>query len=35
LLHTPGGFTLIGWSDTSHLEGGALDESNDRVGSAA
>jgi len=35
LLHTPGGFTLIGWSDTSHLEGVARDESNDRVGRAA
>jgi probable phosphoglycerate mutase len=35
LLYTPGGFTLIGWSDTSHLDGGALDESNDRVGHAA
>ncbi|MEO8152904.1 MAG: histidine phosphatase family protein [Rhizobacter sp.] len=35
LLYTPGGFTLIGWSDTSHLEGGSLDESNDRVGHAA
>ena len=35
LLHTPGGFTLIGWSDTSHLDGGSLDESNDRVGHAA
>jgi len=35
LLYTPGGFTLIGWSDTSHLDGGSRDESNDRVGHAA
>jgi 2,3-bisphosphoglycerate-dependent phosphoglycerate mutase len=35
LLYTPGGFTLIGWSDTSHLEAGSLDETNDRVGHAA
>ena len=35
LLFTEGGFTLIGWSDTSHLDQGALDESNDRVGHAA
>jgi 2,3-bisphosphoglycerate-dependent phosphoglycerate mutase len=35
LLYTPGGFTLIGWSDTSHLEGRSLDENNDRVGHAA
>ncbi len=35
LLYTPGGFTLVGWSDTSHLESGSLDESNDRVGHAA
>ncbi len=26
LLHTPRGFTLVGWSDTHHLEGEALDE---------
>ncbi|MBC8056780.1 MAG: histidine phosphatase family protein [Rhizobiales bacterium] len=25
LLYTPQGFTLIGWSDTHHLEGAALD----------
>jgi 2,3-bisphosphoglycerate-dependent phosphoglycerate mutase len=35
LLHTPDGFTLVGWSDTSHLDDEALDESNDRVGHAA
>ena len=35
LLYTPEGFTLIGWSDTLHLDGGSLDESNDRVGHAA
>ena len=35
LLYTPEGFTLIGWSDTFHLEGDSLDESADRVGSAA
>jgi probable phosphoglycerate mutase len=26
LLWTPGGFTLVGWSDTRHLEDDALDE---------
>lgn len=26
LLWTPEGFTLVGWSDTQHLEGTALDE---------
>jgi probable phosphoglycerate mutase len=26
LLYTPQGFTLVGWSDTHHLEGEALDE---------
>ncbi|MET0334434.1 MAG: histidine phosphatase family protein [Rhizobacter sp.] len=35
LLYTPEGFTLVGWSDTSHLDSGSLDESNDRVGHAA
>jgi 2,3-bisphosphoglycerate-dependent phosphoglycerate mutase len=35
LLYTPEGFTLVGWSDTSHLDRGSLDESNDRVGHAA
>lgn len=44
LLYTPGGFTLVGWGDTLHLQGEALDESNDpgaatggseRVGHAA
>lgn len=35
LLYTPEGFSLVGWSDTSHLDRGALDESNDRVGHAA
>jgi 2,3-bisphosphoglycerate-dependent phosphoglycerate mutase len=35
LLYTPDGFTLVGWSDTSHLEREALDESHDRVGHAA
>jgi probable phosphoglycerate mutase len=35
LLYTPGGFTLVGWSDNAHLERAALDESNDRVGNAA
>jgi probable phosphoglycerate mutase len=35
LLHTPEGFTLVGWSDTHHLDDGMLDESNDRVGNAA
>ena len=35
LLYTPEGFTLVGWSDTHHLDSGSLDESNDRVGHAA
>ena len=26
LMWTPGGFTLVGWSDTLHLEGQALDD---------
>ena len=26
LLWTPGGFTLVGWSDTRHLDDDALDE---------
>lgn len=29
LLYTPQGFTLVGWSDTHHLEDNALDESSD------
>jgi probable phosphoglycerate mutase len=29
LLYTPQGFTLVGWSDTHHLEANALDESSD------
>jgi len=36
LLYTPQGFTLVGWSDTHHLDGEALDdESADRVGQAS
>jgi probable phosphoglycerate mutase len=35
LLYTPEGFTLVGWSDTYHLEEDALDESSDSVGEAA
>lgn len=38
LLHTGEGFTLVGWSDTSHLDGLAHDEFSDgadRVGHAA
>ena len=35
LLYTPEGFTLVGWADTFHLDDDTLDESNDRVGSAA
>jgi probable phosphoglycerate mutase len=36
LLYTPEGFTLIGWSDTFHLDDDdSLDETADRVGSAA
>ena len=29
LLYTPQGFTLVGWSDTHHLEDSSLDESTD------
>lgn len=29
LLYTPQGFTLVGWSDTSHLDDSTLDESAD------
>ena len=29
LLHSPQGFTLVGWSDTYHLEETSLDESGD------
>jgi probable phosphoglycerate mutase len=29
LLYTPGGFTLIGWSDDHHLDATALDETGD------
>jgi probable phosphoglycerate mutase len=29
LLHSPQGFTLVGWSDTYHLEETSLDESAD------
>ena len=29
LLYTPQGFTLVGWSDTYHLEDASLDESTD------
>lgn len=29
LLHTPEGFTLVGWSDTSHLDGAEHDEFSD------
>jgi 2,3-bisphosphoglycerate-dependent phosphoglycerate mutase len=35
LLYTPEGFSLIGWSDTFHLEDDTRDESADQVGSAA
>ncbi len=35
LLYTPEGFTLVGWSDTSHLDAAARDESSDAVGHAA
>lgn len=31
LLYTPAGFTLVGWSDTLHLERSALDEASDGV----
>ena len=30
LLWTPQGFTLVGWSDTAHLQGKVLDEINNR-----
>ena len=29
LLHTPQGFTLVGWSDTFHLEDDSLDDTSD------
>ena len=29
LLHTPQGFTLVGWSDTFHLEDDSLDDTRD------
>ena len=32
LLYTPEGFTLVGWGDTSHLDGAGRDETNDRTG---
>ena len=35
LLYTPQGFTLVGWSDTHHLEGEALDEFVDADSTAA
>lgn len=35
LLYSGEGFTLVGWSDTSHLDRGALDENDDRVGHAS
>lgn len=35
LLYTPQGFTLVGWSDTHHLEGEALDEFADAAPAAA
>jgi len=35
LLFCAGNFTLVGWSDTFHLDDTALDETNDRVGNAA
>jgi probable phosphoglycerate mutase len=36
LLYTPQGFTLVGWSDTQHLEDDTLDdESADSVGQAS
>ena len=35
LLYTGEGFTLVGWADVHHLDDGARDESNDRVGHAA
>jgi probable phosphoglycerate mutase len=35
LLYTPEGFTLVGWSDTLHLDQPARDESSDTVGHIA
>ena len=32
LLHTPLGFTLVGWNDTAHLERAPLDESDEGEG---
>ena len=34
LLWTPEGFTLVGWADTQHLDGGALDDSLDTAAPA-
>lgn len=34
LMYTPQGFSLVGWSDTWHLEGASLDESSDGETSA-
>jgi probable phosphoglycerate mutase len=31
LLFTPAGFTLVGWSDTSHLDHASIDEATDGV----
>jgi 2,3-bisphosphoglycerate-dependent phosphoglycerate mutase len=36
LLHTPQGFTLVGWSDTAHLQGAARDDADaSRAGRSA
>jgi probable phosphoglycerate mutase len=35
LLYTPGGFTLIGWGDTQHLDAIALDEADGSDGESA
>lgn len=35
VLYTPEGFMLVGWSDTFHLDDDTLDDSPDKVGSAA
>lgn len=35
LLYSPEGFTLVGWSDNSHLQHESRDETGDRAGHAA
>ncbi len=35
LLYTPRGFTLVGWSDTAHLDGATLDDGSEGDAAAA